>query len=289
MNADIVIQTLVSGLLVGCAYALASVGFTIVFGVMNVANFAHGHIIMLAMFGAYALATWAGISPYLAAPLLFGAFVLLGRELYRFAIGPIITSPVAAQLLTTLGIMIVLENLANLMFGGDLRSVPPPFGNASLRLGEVRLPWTQVIAGGASLLVIGALWLFLQHTRMGAQIRAAADNQVGAIVVGIPIQKVFGWAFGLATGTAALAAALLVPTYLVSPFVGHEFMLRAFVIAIIGGLGSFPGVLAAGLLIGVIESMSSLFIGASIASAMVFGLLLVTILIRPQGMFGRAA
>lgn len=289
MPADILLQTMASGLLVGCAYALASVGFTIVFGVMNVANFAHGHVIMIAMFCAYALAHWAGMSPYLAAPLLFLAFVLLGHQLYRVAIAPVITSPVAAQLLTTVGIMIILENLANLVFGGDLRSVKPPFASASLRIGSVLLPWTQVIAGIASLAVIGALWVFLQRTRFGAQIRAAADNHVGAIVVGVPIKSVFSWAFGLATGTAALAAGLLVPMYLVSPFVGHEFMLRAFVIAIIGGLGSFPGVLVAGILVGLIEAMSGLFIGASIASAVVFGLLLVTVLVRPQGMFGRAA
>ncbi len=287
MSAEIVIQAIVSGLLMGAAYALATVGFTIVFGVMNIANFAHGHSIMIAMFGGYCLNKYFGLSPYIAAPILFVVFLGLGQILYKLAIAPIMSSSVAAQLLTTLGLMIILENLANLIFGGDLRSVPPPFASSSLRISGIAMPWTQVIAGVASFFVIGLLWAFLRYTRFGTQIRAASDNKIGAAVVGVPIEKVFRWAFALATATGAMAAGLLLPMYLVSPFVGHDFMLKAFVVAIIGGLGSFPGALFAGLLIGVIEALSGLFIGASLGSAVVFALLLLTLLVRPEGLFAR--
>ncbi len=284
---DIVLQAGLSGLLMGCAYAFAAVGFTIVFGVMNIANFAHGHVIMAAMFTGWCLDRFWGLSPYLAAPLVFVLFLVLGQGLYRIVIRPIIGATHIAQLLTTLGLLIILENLANLIFGGDLRSVPRPFGGASLQLGTIHLPWTQLIAAGGSLAAVASVWAFFRFTRFGSQIRAAADNRTGALVSGVPIDRVFRWAFGIAMGTAALAGVMLVPAYLISPFVGYDFMLKGFVIAIIGGLGSLPGALAAGLLIGVVEAGSGLFMTASLGTAVVFGLLLITLLVRPSGLFGK--
>jgi len=279
-------QVAASGLLMGLAYALVAVGFTIVFGVMNFVNFAHGHIAMAAMFASFALNRYLGLDPYIAALCLFPIFLVVGALLYRTAIAPAVGTSPAAQMLVTLGLLIVIENSANLIFGGDLRSVRSPIGESSLHLGDLVLPISRVLAATGSLIAIAALWAFLRFTRFGKEIRAAASNELGARLVGIPIQRVFMQAFALATAMAAFAGAMLVPFYLINPFIGYDFMLKAFVIAIIGGLGSLPGAVLAGLIIGVVEAFGDFYLTASYATALVFGLLMLVLLLRPAGLMG---
>lgn len=282
-------QVAASGLLMGAAYALVAVGFTIVFGVMNIVNFAHGHLVMTAMFACFALHRYAGIDPYIAALLLFPVFLGVGALLFKSVIVPILEASQAAHLLTTLALLIVIENGANLLFGGDMRSVNLGIGGKSLTIAGIALPWTRLIAAFGSLAAIGGVWAFLRFTRFGAEIRAAADNRIGALLVGVPIRRVFLRAFALGTATAAFAGCLLMPFYLVNPYVGHDFMLKAFVIAIIGGLGSLPGALVAGVIVGMLEAAGGLFFTASLGNALVFGLLMIVLLIRPWGLFGRPA
>lgn len=279
-----ILQVAASGVLMGCAYALVAVGFTVVFGVMNVVNFAHGHVVMAAMFASFALNRYLGLDPYLAALCLFPTFLVIGAVLYRVAIAPAVGSSPATQMLVTLGLLIIIENAANLIFGGDLRSVTTSLG--SVHLGALVLPWPRLITAGGSLLAILGLWGFLKGTRFGTEIRAAASNELGARLAGIPIQRVFTQAFALATAMAAFAGAMLVPFYLINPFVGYDFMLKAFVISIIGGLGSLPGAVLAGLIIGVVEALGDFYLTASYATAMVFGLLIIVLLLRPSGLMG---
>lgn len=182
-----IIQVAASGLLMGCAYALVAVGFTVVFGVMNIINFAHGHIAMAAMFASFALNRYLGLDPYLAALCLFPAFLVVGGLLYRIVIAPAVTASHATQMLVTLGLLIVIENSANLIFGGDLRSVRSSLGEGSVHLGTLVLPWARLITAAGSLLAILGLWAFLKFTRFGTEIRAAASNELGARLVGIPI------------------------------------------------------------------------------------------------------
>jgi branched-chain amino acid transport system permease protein len=281
-----IVQVAASGLLMGCAYALVAVGFTVVFGVMNVINFAHGHVAMAAMFASYALNRYLGLDPYIAALCLFPAFLVIGGLLYRVVIAPAVGANHATQMLVTLGLLIMIENGANLIFGGDLRSVRSSLGTGSIHLGTLVLPWSRLITAGGSLLAILGLWGFLRFTRFGAEIRAAANNELGARLVGIPIGRVFIQAFALATAMAAFAGAMLVPFYLINPFVGYDFMLKAFVISIIGGLGSLPGAVLAGLIIGVAEALGDFYLTASYATAMVFGLLIIVLLLRPSGLMG---
>jgi branched-chain amino acid transport system permease protein len=288
MDYDTLMQVAASGLLMGCAYALVAVGFTVVFGVMHVVNFAHGHIAMAAMFVSFSINRYLGLDPYLAALLIFPTFLVVGALLYRLVISPMITATAAAQMLTTLGLLIVIENSANLIYGGDLRSVRSGLGEASLHLGATVLPWSRLATAGGSLLAILALWSLLRFTRFGAEIRAAASNRLGAMLIGIPIGRVFLQAFALATGLAGFAGAMLVPFYLINPFVGYEFMLKAFVISIIGGLGSLPGAVLAGLLIGVIEAIGSFYLTASYSTALVFALLMLVLFLRPSGLMGSA-
>jgi branched-chain amino acid transport system permease protein len=281
-----IIQVAASGLLMGCAYALVAVGFTVVFGVMNIINFAHGHIAMAAMFASFALNRYLGLDPYVAALCLFPTFLIVGGVLYRIVIAPAVTASHATQMLVTLGLLIVIENSANLIFGGDLRSVRSSLGEGSLHLGSLVLPWSRLITATGSLLAILGLWAFLKFTRFGTEIRAAASNELGARLVGIPIGRVFIQAFALSTAMAAFAGAMLVPFYLINPFVGYDFMLKAFVISIIGGLGSLPGAVLAGLIIGVVEALGGFYLTASYATAMVFGLLILMLLLRPAGLMG---
>jgi branched-chain amino acid transport system permease protein len=283
---ETILQVAASGLLMGCAYALVALGFTIVFGVMHVVNFAHGHITMAAMFVSYCLARYLGFDPYPSALLIFPIFLVVGALLYRVVVAPMITATPAAQMLTTLGLLIIIENSANLIFGGDLRGVRSIFGESSLHIDGIVLPWSRLVTAAGSLAVILGVWAFLRFTRFGTEIRAAASNQLGATLVGIPISRVFLRAFALATATAAFAGAMVVPFYLVSPFVGYDFMLKAFVISIIGGLGSLPGAVLAGLMIGVVEALGGFFLTASYATALVFAILMLVLLVRPSGLMG---
>ncbi len=290
MTADAVLQALASGLLMGAVYALVAVGFTLVSGVMRIVNFAHGHIVVVAMFGSYALHKYFGLDPYISLLLLFPVFLLFGLAVYHGLITPIIEAPETVQLLATMGLFIFLENGMNLLFGGDIRSVALSYGSSSLSLGPVvSLSTTRLVAAGGSVLAIGLLSAFLRFTPFGAEIRASADNRVGALLTGIPIQRVFAGAFALATGLAALAGGLLMPFYLIDPYLGNDFMLRAFVVSVIGGFGSVPGALAAGLIVGVVEAAASMFIPASLSNVIVFGLMILIMLFYPQGLFGRAS
>ena len=204
-------------------------------------NFAHGHVAMAAMFASFALNRYLGLDPYLAALCLFPVFLVVGALLYRIVDRARCRASPATQMLVTLGLLIVIENSANLIFGGDLRSVRSSIGEGSPIFAGLVLPCRALITAAGSLLAIMALWAFLKFTRFGMEIRAAANNELGARLVGIPIQRVFIQAFALATAMAAFAGAMLVPFYLINPFIGYDFMLKAFVISIIGGLGSLPG------------------------------------------------
>jgi branched-chain amino acid transport system permease protein len=253
---------------------------------MNIINFAHGHVAMAAMFASYALNRYLGLDPYLAALCLFPVFLVVGGLVYRTMIAPAVGASHATQMLVTLGLLIMIENGANLIFGGDLRSVRSTLGDGSVHLGALMLPWSRLITAVGSLLAILGLWAFLKFTRFGTEIRAAANNELGARLVGIPIGRVFIQAFALSTAMAAFAGAMLVPFYLINPFVGYDFMLKAFVISIIGGLGSLPGAVLAGLIIGVVEALGDFYLTASYATALVFGLLILVLLWRPFGLMG---
>ncbi len=288
ISFDVVVQALLSGLFMGSVYALVAIGFTLVFGVTDIVNFAHGHLVMGAMFVTYTLFKFASIDPYLSLVVVLPLFYLIGVALYLLVIRKIVDAPHSAHMMVTLGLLIFLENLANFFFGGDLRGITTSYTTSSLVLGPVSVPLARAGAAAVSLAAVVGLALFLRRTSLGKAIRASANNREGAALVGIDVARVYRIAFALGTVAAALAGAVIVPFSLVSPFVGHEFVLKAFVIAVLGGLGSMAGALAGGLLIGFIEALSSLYISASLGNAIVFGILIAVLLYRPWGLFGRA-
>lgn len=288
MNTDVVLQVILSGLLTGCVYALIAIGFTLVFGVTDIVNFAHGHLVMAAMFATYVLFRFAGMDPYVSLVVVLPAFFLLGIVLYWLVIDRIVEAPHFAHMMATLGVLIFLENLMNFFFGGDLRGVTTSYTTTSLPLGGVAVPVARAAAAAMSLLAVALLSLFLRLSRFGRAIRAAANNRMAAQLVGINVRSVYMVSFALGTAVVALAGAVMMPFSLVSPFVGDEFMLKAFVIAIVGGLGSVTGALAGGVLIGLVEALTGLFLVASLGNAIVFGILILVLLFRPAGLLRRA-
>jgi branched-chain amino acid transport system permease protein len=272
----------------GSVYALIAIGFTLVFGVTNIVNFAHGHFVMGAMFVTYLLFKAWKVDPYVGLVVVLPLFFVVGSLIYRLVIQRIVEAPHSAHMMVTLGLLIFIENLANLFFGGDLRGITTTYTTSSLVLGDVSFPVARMGAAAVSLAAVVGLALVLHRTSLGKAIRAAANNPEGAALVGIDVGRVYRVAFSLGTAAAALAGAVIMPFSLVSPFVGGEFILKAFVIAVLGGLGSVAGALIGGLLIGLVEALSSLYISASLGNAIVFAILIAVLLYRPWGILGQA-
>ncbi len=288
IGLDVVVQAVLSGLFMGSVYALVAIGFTLVFGVTDIVNFAHGHLVAAAMFVTYVLFQAARVDPYLSLVIVLPLFFGLGALLYRLVIARIVDQPHSAHMMVTLGLLIFLENLLNFFFGGDLRGITTGYTTSSLVVGPIAVPLARLGAAAVSLAAVAVLALFLRGTSLGKAVRAAANNREGAALVGIDVRRVYLLSFALGTAAAALAGTVIMPFSLVSPFVGDEFILKAFVIAVLGGLGSVGGALAGGLLIGLVEAVSSLYISASLGTAIVFAILILVLLYRPWGLFGQA-
>ena len=289
MPVGVVAQVVVSGILMGTIYALIAIGFTMVFGVMNIVNFAHGHFVMLGMFAAYSMFSIWHVDPYLSLLLVLPAFFLLGILFYKLLIDRLVGGHHFTQIVCTIGLFIFLENLVNSIYGGDLRGVTTGYTTSAVVIAGTSIPVARAFAAALSIAAVTLLNLFLRKTRFGSAIRAAANNEIGAHLVGVDVRQIYMHAFAISVVLAALAGAVLLPFSLVSPFVSHDFMFKAFVIAIIGGLGSVPGALLGGLLIGVSEALAGLFLTDSFGNVLVFSLLILVLIFRPAGLLGGRA
>jgi branched-chain amino acid transport system permease protein len=280
-------QACVSGLLIGGVYALVALGLTLIFGVMRIINFAHGTLMMLGMYATFYLHTRVGIDPYLSVFLVGPAFFLAGVALERGLIEPNLGAPESNQLLLTLGIALFLENAALALFSPDYRSIRLPWASRAFLLGEVVVNLPRLIAFACSIVLAIALWLFLRHTDVGKAIRAAAEEREGALLVGIDIRRLYGVAFGLGSAVVAVAGSLVTPFLYVAPDVGDVFNILAFVIVVLGGMGSFVGALLGGLLVGLTESLGAAVLPGSLKQLPIFVLFVLILLFRPTGLFGR--
>jgi branched-chain amino acid transport system permease protein len=286
--AAIVLAALVNGVLTGGVYALVALGLTLIYGVLHIVNFAHGSLLMVAMFGAWLLATQAGIDPYLALPLMMGAMFVLGWALYAGVIGRIGGGSDRNILLATLGVAVVLDNLALVLFTGDTRTIETPYSFAVVSLGPLLVSVPKLVSFAVALLLAGLLWVLMARTELGRAIRAVAREPEGARLVGIRPGRIFALAYGIGVACLGAAACLLLPSFYVSPQVGNVFVLLAFTIVVLGGMGSFPGALVGGLLIGVIESLGGLFLGEELGQIGVSLAFIAVLLFRPTGLFGAA-
>ena len=287
--AAILIPAIMNGVLTGAVYALIALGLTLIYGVLHIINFAHGALLTAALFAVYFGYKILGIDPYLSvfaiAPLFFG----VGYALQRLVIGPAAHGNERNVLLVTLGLAIVIENLLLYAFHADTRTVDVPAGFDVINVGVALLSVSRVIGFAAVIVLTLALWAFMRLTDTGKAIRAVAKEQLGAELSGIDVAHVYAVTFGLGTACLAVAACLLIPTFYVNPNVGRSFVLIAFTIVVLGGMGSIAGALVGGIMVGVIESLGGLFFGESLGQLGIFLVFILVLLVRPTGLFGARA
>jgi branched-chain amino acid transport system permease protein len=286
LSSGILIPAVLNGLLIGAIYALVALGLTLIYGVLHIINFAHGALLSAALFAAFFSFRLLGLDPYVAVFLLAPMFFVLGYALQRFIISPASHGDDRNMLLVTLGIAVVVENALLYSFRADTRTIDVPYAFQTIDVGWTFLAIPRVVGFVAAFAVALALWLLMTFTDIGRAIRAVAKEKLGAELAGIDVGHVYAVTFGLGTACVAVAACLLIPTYYVNPHVGDAFVLVAFTIVVLGGMGSVPGALIGALLVGVVESLSGLFLGESLGQIGIFLIFIVVLLVRPSGLFG---
>jgi len=285
----IIAEAVVNGLLTGAVYALVALGLTLIYGVLHIINFAHGALLTCAMFAVWGLGAGFGMSPYVAIIPLVPCFFALGYGLQRFVISPASRGRDGNVLLVTLGLAIAIQNGLLALFHADTRSLDTGDGFDVVAVGPMLLSQPRLVGFVVAVAVAALLWALLALTDTGRAIRAVAREDLGARLVGIDVAHVFAVTFGLGCACLAVAAGLLMPSYYVNPRVGEAFVLIAFTIVVLGGMGSIPGALIGGLAVGVVESLSSLFLGDSLGQIGVFLIFIFVLLLRPAGLFGARA
>jgi branched-chain amino acid transport system permease protein len=279
-------QSLVSGVLTGALYAMIGIGLTVVFGVMRIINLAHGEMVMLGMFGAFwGQALWK-LDPFLSlllwAPLMF----LAGMVLYRFLLRAIIPGGELNTLLYTAGLSLLLANLALFAWTGDYRTISLSYGQQPVRPLGISVAVPLALAFALAIAITAALWLFLSRTDLGRAVRAVSQSGEAAVLMGIDVERVAAVTFGLGTALAGAAGVLLAPSLYLYPTVGELLIVKCFVIVVLGGLGSVPGAIAGGVLLGVVESLGAVYVSSTYKDGIGFVLFLLVLLYRPSGLFG---
>jgi branched-chain amino acid transport system permease protein len=289
LSPVILVPAVLNGLMTGAIYALIALGLTLIYGVLHIINFAHGALLTAAMFAAFFAYHWLGLDPYIAAIGLTPIFFLLGYVLQRFIIGPAAHGEDRNILLVTLGLAVVIENALLYGFRADTRTINLPYAFNVIEVGSAFLAVPRVIAFAVVIAAALALWLIMRWTDTGKAIRAVAKEKLGAELSGIDVAHIYAVTFGLGTACLAIAACLLIPTYYVNPTAGNAFVLIAFTIVVLGGMGSVAGALLGGLFVGIVESLSGLYLGESLGQIGIFVMFILVLLFRPSGLFGERA
>jgi branched-chain amino acid transport system permease protein len=289
VDPTLVAQSLLNGLLFGGVYSLMAVGLTLIFGVMRVVNFAHGDMMIWGMYLAWLLATRLGVDPYLGFIPCAAALFVLGLVVQRSLVDRIVDAPHEMQILLMLGVALILENGALAAFGPDPRRVRSPLGDTNLWLGPLFVDVPRLVTFTVAMVLTFVLYLFLRSTDLGRTMRAAADNPYGALVIGADVRRVYVVAFGIGAACVGAAGALVSPIVPFQPAGGLALAVTSFNIVIIGGMGSLPGAFLGGLLVSVAESLGAVFLSPSRKELVSFSLLILILLVRPAGLFGKAA
>jgi len=286
--AEIYLNVAVGGLLTGLVYGLMALGLSVVFGVVRVVNFAHGEMMTLAMYIAVVLFSALGLDPLVMMIPIAGVLFVFGYVLQAGLINPFVTRAEHSQFLLLVAVAIIIVNVLLIIFGPDARNVSTSYAYDSFALGPLLVDATKLYAAVAAVVVTTALFAFFRFTPWGTAIRACADNYTGALVVGLNVKHLYAVTFGLGAACVGAAGAMLVLIVDVTPALGPTYTLLAFVIVITGGLGSMPGALLGGVLIGVTEAMAGLLFTPSAKSMFAFAILALVLLFRPQGLLGRS-
>jgi branched-chain amino acid transport system permease protein len=286
---DLLAQVLLNGVLLGGLYAVMALGLALVWGVLNIVNLAHGAFIMLGAYASWYLYTGAHIDPFLGLPITAVVMFVLGYALQRGLLNMVVRAPMFNTLLITFGLEVVLTYLAQLAFSADFRTINPPYAGNSFQIGPVTLPLARVLAFGVAIVLTLAMWLFLLHTRLGRAIRATAQNLVAARLYGVEPRHLYAVTFGLGIALAGAAGGLYGTVSQINPYIGATLTAKSFAISIIGGLDNPLGVIVGGLFLGIVESLTALYIGPTFSDVASFGILLLVLIVRPSGLLGKTA
>jgi branched-chain amino acid transport system permease protein len=291
-DLSIVFPSILNGLTTGAVYALIALGLTLIYGVLHIINFAHGAALMLALYGVYFLKQW-GIDPYLALPIMIPAMFALGYGVQRGIINYASHGKDEYILLVTLAVAIILENLALLFFKSDTRTIEMSYTLTTIPIdigiAQAMISLPKLLAFAGALVCCIIMLLIVSKTDLGRAIRAVAKEKHGAKLMGIDVDHVYAMSFGIGMACLGAAACFLLPAYYVNPQVGNGFVLVAFTIVVLGGMGSFSGALLGGFLIGIVESLGGLYLGESLGQIGIFLIFIAVLLFRPQGLFGAKA
>ena len=283
---NILLQTIVTGLLWGCIYALIALGLTIIYGVMNIVNFAHGDFFMISMFLAYAFSLSFGLTPLGSLPLIIGILFLIGVTTYKVLIKPVLGSDPLSQIFVTFGLMIFLRGLAQFIFGADYRTITHVAATGRLDISGIFIALPQLIAALGAAIMFVLVYFFIKKTRTGWALMAVAENKQAAALMGIDDDKMFSLAWGLGAACVGVAGALIANFYYVFPEVGVVFGFLTFVTVALGGFGSISGAFFAGLIIGLTEALAGVLIAPSMKYLVVFMIYILVMLFRPKGLLG---
>ena len=287
--AAIYVNVAVSGLLTGLVYGLMALGLSVIFGVVRVVNFAHGEMMTIAMYLAIVTFNTLGLDPLVMAVPLATVLFVLGYALQAGLINPFINRPEHSQFILLVALALIVVNVLLIVFGPDARNVQTSYAFDSFALGSLIVDATKLYAAALSLVIAALLFAFFRFAPLGKAIRACADNYTGALVVGLDVKRLYALTFGLGAACVGAAGAVLVLLIDVTPALGPAYTLLAFIIVITGGLGSMPGALLGGVLIGLTEALAGLLFTPSAKSMFSFGLLVLVLLFRPQGLLGKRA
>jgi branched-chain amino acid transport system permease protein len=281
------LQATVNGLLQGGLLALVAVGFSLVWGVMNIVNLAHGAFVLIGAYICWKLNSSAGIDPFLGMVVAAVGLFLAGYLIQRYLINLVVNAPIWMTLLLTFGLNLLLVNGLVLLFTGDFRSIHTSYGSDSLKLGDVRVPYGRLIAFAIAIAFTVALVWFMDRTRLGLAIKATGMDRGAARLMGVKVRRVYGITFGIASGLAGAAGAIFGTVDTFSPADAGGFTLQSFVIAVLGGLGNMWGALVGGLLLGVVQAWAGQYLGGTLINAVAFAVLVIVLVVRPEGLLGK--
>jgi branched-chain amino acid transport system permease protein len=280
------LQVVLSGILLGGLYACMALGFSLIWGITNLINLAHGSMIVMGAYITWLLVTHTGVDPFLTVPVAGAALFVIGYALQHLLLNRAMRTTLFMTLILTFGLDMVLVNINLAFFTADVRSFTVSYADRGLQFGDIRLPYTRLAVFAIALALTLALHLFLEHTRMGQAIRATGQNARAAAVLGIDTRRVYAVTFGIGAALAGAAGSLVAVLYSFSPVVGGGFTMKAFVVVVLGGLGSIRGAIVAGIVLGVVENLVSGLLVPGYRDAVAFVLLVVILLARPRGIFG---
>ncbi len=287
MTTEIIVQTIISGLLMGFIYALVAAGLSLIFGLMEIVNFAHGEFMMLSMYTAFWLYSLFGLDPLVSIPFCVAALFLVGVATHYGIIRRVLDAPMLVQLTATFGLAVFLRSAAQFLWTPDFRSIRDPIAAGRVEVMGIFLGVPQIVASLGCVLAFAALYLFINRTETGIALQATAQDRDAAALMGIRTDRMFALGWGIGAACVAVAGVLLTNYYFIFPEVGLLFALIAYVAVAMGGFGSILGALVAGVLIGLVEALGGLLIAPAFKYAIIFAMYLAIVVVRPRGLFGR--